>query len=404
MSKTMTKTTGIATLSLAMALSAFGPIAGAAEQAQEKTFVWYCESDEATAAQKKTVSAILNEGDLENYSCKDAFELLKEREGLELDHWGISDLAPLQGMTKLKSLVLTDNNLVNMDTMPDLKHLDRLDISGNSFKEFPKIKNPNTITKFSMGNTEVRDFTELQSLTNLQELDLSYSYISDLSILTKLKVTSLRLDMPHVPEVFATMPALPTLEKLYSDLGELEDLSFTANLPNVKLLSLSGNRIKSLAGIEKLSKLESLLIYQNEVEEIPPQLLPKTMKTLVVALNPIKSFDFLKDIETISLTLNLDSTEINDWGLMSHLVGGIMILSLYDTPIEKISIPEGETQTWAKMEDFDLGDTKISDLSFFKQVKAPELLDFVGPTMENKTEENCPTEDVPEAVAKFCAS
>lgn len=166
----------------------------------------------------------------------------KNLQRLTLCHQLISDFAPLESLTKLEYLVLTNdgieepsflkslplltslrldyNAISSLNAISDLKNLKYLDISHNEIddlselakisgletlilnqeglkpkdyvrlKDISDLKNLTSLRRLSLRSQEIEDITALSSLTGLEELDLRYNNVWDFSPLATLKKLS----------------------------------------------------------------------------------------------------------------------------------------------------------------------------------------------------------------------
>jgi hypothetical protein len=99
---------------------------------------------------------------------------------------GIRSLDGLEGMTKLKSLILFRNEIVDLKPLSNLYALERLDVSGNRINDISPIANlPKLTDLYLSGNriSNVRPLGKMTSLTRLALPDLQGILCSDLEYL-----------------------------------------------------------------------------------------------------------------------------------------------------------------------------------------------------------------------------
>ena len=145
-------------------------------------------------------------------------DLVKVRE-LDLSGKGLSDLAPLAGLTGAKSLYLNDNPVSNLTPLSGLKGLLTL----------------------SLNRCQVTSLRPLQDLSGLVYLNLDNNQISDL----------------------APVAGLKGLEILGLSGNQVTDLTPLMGLENLYHLELVGNRITDLSPLAKLTKLKYLSLDNN---------------------------------------------------------------------------------------------------------------------------------------------
>jgi hypothetical protein len=117
----------------------------------------------------------------------------------------------------------------------------------------------------------VRDISPLRGLTNLINLDLGINFIKDIGPLNNLvNLKSLSL---YRNEELSQIESVGNLTGLvYLDLGynNVEDISCLSKLVNLKELYLEENNIKSVKSLAGLSKLETLKLDKNPIEDYSP--------------------------------------------------------------------------------------------------------------------------------------
>lgn len=148
--------------------------------------------------------------------------------------------------------------------------------------------------------------TEIFNLKNLKHLDLSESDITEVAD-QFYKLTS--LESLTLMNRYGTNPDLEKLPK-----GILK-------LKNLKVLNLSSNSIKDFTGIQRLKKLEQLILINCDLEKVPDDI------------------SKLKKLQFIDLSENKNLTNIQSLEKLTALKE----LTVYDCP--KLVIPES-TSKW----------------------------------------------------------
>lgn len=100
---------------------------------------------------------------------------------------GIVDISRLSTSFNLSTLIITSNQLVNINPLRNLVELTEIDLSYNEggFDTRPFLKLVK-LRKLILNNCSIRNIKSLSRLTNLVELDLSENYIRDLTPLKSL--------------------------------------------------------------------------------------------------------------------------------------------------------------------------------------------------------------------------
>lgn len=390
---------------IAAALSA-APAAFATQDV-EKDFVWYCESDEATKEQKITVSALYDAIGLskDTTPCKDAMDVLANVAQVEMPGKNVSDLAPFTGIAFIETLDLSNNQVANLATLPDLPQLLTLKLASNKLTKLPDFSRFPKLEYLSLSHNAISSIDNTAGFSNVQSLFIAGLGISDLGFLTKLsKLRELGLGSYESPAVLDTLPKLDRLSAIEVTNQKLTNLDFLKKTPQVSSLNVSGNQIKDLGPISSLRRLSDLDVSNNAIAEIATGVLPRRLGSLALGANPIKDFGFLKKVSGVSGVLSLTDLEALRWSDLSHLVRYVRTnLDLSRSHLTSIDLRGNGPVEW-QMRNLHLKDSKIKSLAPFKRISIPMLRGFSGPAMENKTEENCPTTDVPGLVSEFCAS
>lgn len=197
----------------------------------------------------------------------------KDMEALEsLEVMGITSLEGLQNAVNLKSLVIDEQmSDIDYEILAELPNLTDLYINyyedssvtaNNLFNVLPKLTGLKKLALCEVGfNNE--QLSKLGALTELEELDLYYNF--------------------------------------------MENISNFPNLPNLRVLDLGANRLtdNQLTYLYKLKSLEELNLYRNNLTSIEFLYMMSNLKKVDVRKNKIDNFDILNDIDEIKV--NADS-------------------------------------------------------------------------------------------------
>ena len=113
-------------------------------------------------------------------------------------------------------------------------------------------------TDLDLSFTQVSDLSVLEKLPSLQYLDLSGTPVSDLSVLEKLtSLQSLSLSGTQVSDL-SGLEKLPSLQYLDLSGTPVSDLSVLEKLTSLQVLELSGTPVSDLSVLEKLTSLQVL--------------------------------------------------------------------------------------------------------------------------------------------------
>lgn len=396
------------TYTVAMFCLAASQVGFSAADVQEldKDFVWYCESDEATEAQKATVSEIyFSFGiDQDKVGCKEALKLVNESALPSLIISGgsqITDLSPLAGLKHINVIICNVCSQNAFDTIPPMPSLEILDFSRSELTSLTDLDRFPNIVDLRIESTAVSDIKEIEKFTALEELSLDSTKVSDLSALKGLKnLKSLNISELDA-SVLGKLPYLNNLELLWLvDMG-LKEVPNASQTPNLKELELGRNNIESLEGVKAFKKLKALGLSFNPISNIDSNDLNTDLAELYLVDVPLNSYKFLQHFKDLD-KLSIGFSETVTWKDIDQLLPRLSWLSLLGSRIGRKEIPENTVEQWKNMKELFLDGTDVESLAFFKQVEAPKLEKLRAPDIKEKTEENCPTSGVPEIVAEFC--
>ena len=268
----------------------------------------------------------LNIGQRKDPLERKGLELMPNIEVLGIGFTPIKDIRPVLQFKHLKQLWMTKTGVTNYDFLKEIPTLEGLDISQNGITDLSFLKDyPNLKTVAAAGN-DLTDITPLAKLKNLESLNLDYNNISDISALTKLsklKAVSLehnqlhdisalsqkedltRLFLSNNPNLNLNSLKASHLEELTADNSNVESLNFLKSNPNLTTLSLNGNRLTSLAGVEAAKNLVTLSASQNKITSLDIPAAQSSLKNLNLAENE------LKNLEGINQFRSLDNLAVN---------------------------------------------------------------------------------------------
>jgi len=229
---------------------------------------------------------------------------------LDLDGWGIENLAGLEYFTKLQNLSLAYNSLTQLDMslLPQLKELDvtgnqltSLDVTGNAalerlwcsdnlLEQLDLRKNRALRTLNCSGNllsslwlaentalqslNAARNFLQSLDITNnvsIRTLDVRYNFMENESVLLRSPsafFTTYRFDPQYALTIDVTdrFPDPAFLDALREALGKGPgDPVYANELRTITVLDASGRGIASVAGLSFLTNLEWLDVSDNRI-------------------------------------------------------------------------------------------------------------------------------------------
>ncbi|MFH0910661.1 MAG: sigma-70 family RNA polymerase sigma factor, partial [Planctomycetota bacterium] len=240
---------------------------------------------------------------------------------LEVRDFDLQDLSPIAALQKLKTLSFYIlYTPIDLSPLKELRNLQWLNMSFYRAPEVDLSVLENLIRlhylQCSIEGVGAKDFNFLSRLTNLRELDLSQSNISDLSPLANLRhLRKLRLWNTPVSDL-TLLQGITSLEEI--DLGHYQmgleklppfspiDLSPLENLPNLKRLNMMPGTTDNFAPLRKMKRLENI----TGVEDI--DILKEMTWLKAISLSgPIADLSWLRNFHNLT-ALTLQNTSLPD--------------------------------------------------------------------------------------------
>ena len=131
---------------------------------------------------------------------------------LDLSDKDISDIAPLESLTSLTTLLLGDNLISDLTPLKSLTNLTGLSLSGNQVSNLSPLKTLTNLTWLNLSGNLIVDPSPLESLTDLKRLYLSNNQISDIASLKSLKnlawltLSNNPLSQQQISDIRAALP------------------------------------------------------------------------------------------------------------------------------------------------------------------------------------------------------
>ena len=255
---------------------------------------------------------------------------------------GIGSLEPLEGLNNLKVLfcstdvTYSNNNITtcisSLEPLRNLTNLQILDCSGNMINSLePLIGLVNLRTLICRGDSDLHELigisvvisidnlTPLQSLTNLEILDVSYNQISNLKPLRNLtKLEKLGCSDNQISSL-EPLQKLTKLQLLYCGSNQISSLEPLRNLTKLQTLycgsytifsTSSSNQISSLEPLRNLTNLQDLNCESNKINTLEPLRNLTKLHTLGCSDNQISSLEPLRNLTNLQ-TINCSANQIS---------------------------------------------------------------------------------------------
>ena len=201
-------------------------------------------------------------------------------ERLEIQGNQISDLSPINGLTKLQHLDISGNEISDLSPLAGLKNLEHVKVSHNN----------------------ISDLSPLARLSNLYSFGSWGNPLSDLSSLVGLEVIDICGGEPDI----STLEGAKNLKELYLLGGGISDVSPVVKLTELTRLRVAGNPLSDISPLAELTGLKWLELSENKISDISPLTKLKNLTWLHVGGNMISDFSpldgFSEDVTIINHT------------------------------------------------------------------------------------------------------
>ncbi len=168
-------------------------------------------------------------------------------ETLKLSGCGLSNLAPLENLTNLKNLDLSDNSINNLTPISGLTQLESL------------LLNSNALTSASA----------LSKMVNLQVLNLSHNVLKSLSPLFNC-VSMRELDVSHNSLTsLVGMDQMSALEVFNGSYNEVTDVDLLSVCAKLRQFTMTDNLLVSIDFLNEIRTIEDVNIDYNDVVAVP---------------------------------------------------------------------------------------------------------------------------------------
>jgi len=331
------------------------------------------------------ISALSNIQSIEIYNTSivsiDSFKNLSKINNLVIhDTLTLQNADGVGEMTKLTSLDLSENGLVNVGELNALTNLQHLYLNNNEILVFPSINNLVLLETLDISHNKINQLgDDLSGLNMLETLDMSYNDICDISSLDDLE--SLReLDLSFnnlgcvgngVSPNFDSLenaPFLHTLKLNDNNLTSIEGLR-DRNI-SLQVLHLQNNQLTDITPIGEYTDITDLVLYNNNIVNIDDLSGMTGLSEIDLSNNDNVDFSDLLNIPNLT-TVNLSNNNISVIPDLSTAWPTLDSLDLHNNNLTDVSGVEGHP-TLRSLHIYNSGLTTLEGISYL-----PELADLV---------------------------
>ncbi|QMS84895.1 hypothetical protein [Candidatus Xianfuyuplasma coldseepsis] len=324
----------------------------------------------------------------------DSFKNLSKINNLVIhDTLTLQNVTGVGEMTKLTSLDLSDNGLVNVGELNALVNLQHLYLDNNEIVYFPSINNLGLLETLDISENNIIQLgDDLSGLSNLETLDASNNQICDISTLDDLE--SLRtLDLSFnnlgcvgngVSPDFDSLenaPYLTTLKLNDNNLTSIEGLRDRDI--SLDVLHLHNNNLSDITPIGEYTNITELILYNNNISNINDLSGMTGLTAIDLSDNQLTSFDDLLAIPNL-IAIDVSKNNITTIPDISNVWPNLSILDLHSNILNDISRVDGHPS----LEQLVLYNNGLTQLVGIQNL--PELNELIIATPETIDPEEVP--------------
>ncbi|MFX1519000.1 MAG: leucine-rich repeat domain-containing protein [Promethearchaeota archaeon] len=292
-------------------------------------------------------------------------EKLSNLQELSLNDNQINEIKGLEHLTNLKALNLCDNHISEIKGLDNLNKLDRLYLDNNQITEIKGLENLSNLKKLYLNHNQITEIKGLEYLINLKELALGNNPIND----EERPFLYWKLDLVYYCQAkkegtleFVTVEGERyyvkngALDLSEIEIGDITEIKGLEKLTNLRELILYDQKIREIKGLENLKNLKKLCLGWNKIEEIKGLETLTELNELWLAGNPINEIQGLKHLTSLEELFIYDN-QINEIKGLEHNTK-LKTLVLRNNQIDEIKGLERLTN----LEELDLSNNQIDEI------------------------------------------
>lgn len=282
---------------------------------------------------------------------------------LKLDNIGLNTLEPFKDMQNLQTFSAIGANISDYSSLTSFNGIQNLNLTKSNFSDISILSSPalNNIRELNLADTAITSTSGLLNMTNLNVLNLKNTAIADLTGLVNMNPIELEISNTGI----SSLAEISHFTKLYyfrATNNEINDLTPIQNCSYITEVDVRNNKITSLIFAVNMPYLSYLRADNNQITGLGMGGINlKVSQDLTLSNNPLQDLDFLTSLGSIN-TLDLSNCEIDN-----TILSTLPSLTIYDTlnlsnnDFSDVSlINNALLATNTKV---DLSDTQVTDLS-----------------------------------------
>ncbi len=210
---------------------------------------------------------------------------------------GSLELSCLGEMSTITELYLTQSTIEDISFLGEMPQLQRLSLYETHVEDLAVLEKLPELVELSLtGNEDAKNIEAVGTLTKLQDLELRYCGIGDISFLSGLtELRDVNLNGNSITDI-TPLAGLVKLEKLGLAENNISDISALQHLEQIYILALRGNEIRDISALAQLPRLNQVELSDNLIEDLTPLAGKEELVYVDVFGNPIKSLEPVWDV------------------------------------------------------------------------------------------------------------
>lgn len=196
-------------------------------------------------------------------------------------HSGFESLSPLESLSQLQELVISDCPLEpdDLTSIAKVPKLSVLDLSSCGLSNITPLSAATNLVRLDLHDNSIRDLTALQQMAELNWLDLSNNAVTAVDALGQ----------------------LPKLSELYLSNNSITQIQALSGCTGLSVLDLTHNLLTTVSGLEKLPSLRTLYLANNQLTDITPLSSTPAIGDLNISNNQITDIRCLASLTNLVL-------------------------------------------------------------------------------------------------------
>ncbi len=226
--------------------------------------------------------------------------------GLEDQPVGSEQLDDIYALTKINCAGIDDfgesRNINTLEPIEQLVNLEAVDCSYSFIKDLSSLTKLPKLRELNIGYTNVKDLSPIASAANLRKLTCSGLKINNLEEIANLtQLEELDLFETEMKDGYQSVAAFVNLKSLSVDDTQILDLAPISGLKNLEKLAFSNTKITDISPVSSLKNLKSLVMSNTKVTDLAPLKKLKQLVYLNINENKVSDLSSLKKLKKMEV-------------------------------------------------------------------------------------------------------